>query len=90
MEVSWRAGHAISIDTADTFADGIAVRVPVADSVTRINSLVDDIVLVSDAQMLEAMRIAASTLGLLLEPQGPPVWLPFAPTKSLEIKSQPF
>jgi threonine dehydratase len=70
MEVSWRAGHAVSIDTADTFADGIAVRVPVADSVTRVNALVDDIVLVSDAQMLEAMRIAASTLGLLLEPSG--------------------
>ena len=29
------------------------MRVPVADSVTRIISLVDDIVLVSDAQMLE-------------------------------------
>jgi threonine dehydratase len=70
MEVSWRAGHAVSIDTADTFADGIAVRVPVADSVTRVISLVDDIVLVSDAQMLEAMRIAASTLGVLLEPSG--------------------
>ncbi len=46
------------------------MRVPVADSVTRVNALVDDIVLVSDAQMLEAMRIAASTLGLLLEPSG--------------------
>ena len=70
MEVSWRAGRAVSIDGADTFADGIAVRVPVADSVTRVNFLVDDIVLVSDAQMLEAMQIAASTLGLLLEPSG--------------------
>lgn len=33
-------------------------------------SLVDDIVLVSDEQMLEAMRLAASTLGLVLEPSG--------------------
>ena len=70
MEVSWRTGRAISIATADTIADGIAVRVPVAASVERIISLVDDIVLVSDAQMLDAMRLAASTLGLLLEPAG--------------------
>ena len=70
MEASWRAGYVVSIDTADTFADGIAVRVPVADSVTRVNSLVDDIVLVSDSQMLDAMRLAVSTLGLLLEPSG--------------------
>lgn len=46
------------------------MRVPVAASVERIISLVDDIVLVSDAQMLDAMRLAASTLGLLLEPAG--------------------
>jgi threonine dehydratase len=70
MEVSWRAGRTVSIANADTIADGIAVRVPVAESVTRIISLVDDIVLVNDSQMLEAMRIAASTLGLLLEPSG--------------------
>jgi threonine dehydratase len=70
MLESWRAGRAVSIATADTIADGIAVRVPVAESVTRIIALVDDIVLVNDAQMLEAMRIAASTLGLLLEPSG--------------------
>jgi threonine dehydratase len=70
MLESWRAGRAVSIATADTIADGIAVRVPVAESVTRIIALVDDIVLVNDTQMLEAMRIAASTLGLLLEPSG--------------------
>jgi len=31
---------------------------------------VDDIVLVDDSQMLDAMRVAFSTLGLILEPSG--------------------
>jgi threonine dehydratase len=70
MLASWRAGRVVATKTTDTIADGIAVGVPVPESVARMKSLVDDIVLVSDAQMLEAMRIAASTLGLLLEPSG--------------------
>lgn len=70
MLASWRAGKAVITEITDTIADGIAVRVPVEESVKRMSTLVDDIVLVSDAQMLEAMRLAASTLGLLLEPSG--------------------
>ncbi|HST08913.1 MAG TPA: pyridoxal-phosphate dependent enzyme [Terriglobales bacterium] len=70
MLASWQAGKAIPLDTADTIADGIAVRIPVAASVERMKTLVDDIVLVDDLQLLEAMRISASTLGLLLEPAG--------------------
>jgi threonine dehydratase len=70
MLKSWRAGKPIAIDKADTFADGIATRVPVGKSVERMKELVDDMVEVSDAQMLDAMRLAASTLGLLLEPSG--------------------
>lgn len=70
MRDSWRAGKAIASDKIDTFADGIAVRVPVAKSVERVKALVDDIVLVDDSALLDAMRLAASTLGLLLEPSG--------------------
>jgi threonine dehydratase len=70
MLESWRAGKAVSTATADTIADGIAVRVPIAKSVERMRHLVDEIVLVDDPQMLDAMRLAASTLGLLLEPAG--------------------
>ena len=70
MLASWRAGKAVITEITDTIADGIAVRVPVEESVKRMKTLVDDIVLISDAQMLDAMRLAASTLGLLLEPSG--------------------
>jgi len=70
MERSWKAGRPLIGDQAETIADGISVRVPVAKSVERLKTLVDDMVLVDDASLIEAMRLAASTLGLLLEPSG--------------------
>ena len=70
MVESWRAGKVVSTEEANTIADGIAGTVPVAKSVERMRSIVDDMVLVSDAQLLDAMRVAASTLGLVLEPAG--------------------
>ncbi|NUT96111.1 MAG: pyridoxal-phosphate dependent enzyme [Saccharothrix sp.] len=53
-----------------TVADGIAVRVPVPESVTRVRELVDDVVLVSDDAIREAADLALRTLGLVLEPAG--------------------
>lgn len=70
MDKSWRAGRPIATERADTIADGIAVRAPIAKSVGRMKHLVDEMVLVDDSQLVEAMRLAASTLGLLLEPAG--------------------
>ena len=67
---SWRAGKAVPSTTSETIADGIDVRVPVSKAVERMQGLVDDIVLVDDVQMLESMRLAASTLGVILEPSG--------------------
>ncbi|MFI9814139.1 threonine ammonia-lyase [Saccharothrix variisporea] len=54
----------------DTIADGIAVRVPVPESVTRVRELVDDVVLVSDDAIRAAADLALRTLGLVLEPAG--------------------
>jgi threonine dehydratase len=70
MLESWKAGKVVSTEKAETIADGISVRVPVATSVRRMTALVDDIVLVSDAEMLDSMRLAIKTLGLVLEPSG--------------------
>ena len=53
-----------------TIADGIEVRVPVQKAVERMKNLVDDIVLVDDDALIEAMRLSASALGLVLEPSG--------------------
>jgi threonine dehydratase len=70
MALSWRAGTPVSTERSDTIAEGIEVRVPVPESVARLRALVDDMVLVDDSDLLEAMRLAAETLGLLLEPAG--------------------
>jgi threonine dehydratase len=70
MALSWRAGAPVSTDNSSTFAEGIEVRIPVPESVARLRVLVDDMVLVDDESMLDAMRLAAATLGLLLEPSG--------------------
>jgi threonine dehydratase len=53
-----------------TIADGIEVRVPVQKAVERMKNLVDDIVLVDDDALIEAMRLSASALGFVLEPSG--------------------
>jgi threonine dehydratase len=67
---SWRAGRSLPERTVNTIDDGIAVQTPIQKAVERLQGLVDDIVLVEDAQMLEAMRLAAATLGIVLEPSG--------------------
>jgi threonine dehydratase len=70
MLESWRSGKAVSTAKAETIADGISVRVPIGSSVERMVLLVDDMVLVEDAEMIEAMRLAIKTLGTVLEPAG--------------------
>lgn len=69
MLESVRRGDVVSSHAA-TIADGIAVSAPIPKSVARVAQLVDEIVAVDDAAMLDAMRLAALTLGLLLEPAG--------------------
>ena len=49
MALSWRAGRPVSTERSDTIAEGIEVRVPVTESVARLGALVDDMVLVDDA-----------------------------------------
>jgi threonine dehydratase len=63
------AGTDISQPT-HTIADGIEVRVPVQKAVEKMKNLVDDIVLVNDDALIEAMRLSASALGFVLEPSG--------------------
>jgi threonine dehydratase len=70
MERSWRSGRPEQLDRADTIADGIAVRAPFAEAVADITGLVDDMLLVEDRQLVTAMRLAHSELGVVLEPSG--------------------
>ncbi|PRX49512.1 threonine dehydratase [Prauserella shujinwangii] len=67
---SWREGTVVTEPGGGSFAAGINVRRPLPESVARARRLVDDMVLVDDAAILRAMRLAARTLGVLLEPAG--------------------
>jgi threonine dehydratase len=70
MERSWHAGKPVSTTTMDTIADGIAVRIPVAEALEIMRSAVDEVMLVSDAEMIEAMRWLHRDAGLVVEPAG--------------------
>jgi threonine dehydratase len=70
MARSWRQGEALSTDAADTIADGIAVRTPIPESLLHLRSAVDDIVLVSEAQIRRAMRAYFECERLVTEPAG--------------------
>jgi threonine dehydratase len=68
--LSWKAGKAITTDTCDTCADGLATRTPDAENVNVIRELVDDVLLVSEAQFVEAVHHLYHREGVLAEPAG--------------------
>ncbi len=68
MAESWRTGHPVAVEPAGTIADGLAMREPTPEVTRRMRALVDDMVLVTDTAMLAGMRLAATALGLLIEP----------------------
>ena len=70
MELSWRANKVVPIERVNTIADGIAVRVPVATAVDDVRRSVDDLMHVSDAEMIEGMRVLCRDAGLVVEPAG--------------------
>lgn len=70
MKLSIDAGRAIETDHAETIADGIAVRVPIAVTLAHLRACCDDAVAVSDARIFEAMRLVHHHLGVAVEPSG--------------------
>jgi threonine dehydratase len=55
-KLSFEAGRPVATNSADTMADGLACRIPDADSVARIRAGADRIVVVSDGEIRAAMR----------------------------------
>jgi threonine dehydratase len=68
--LSWKAGRVVGTETCATIADGLATRTPVAGSVDAVRELVDDIVLVSDDQLIAAMRVLFAAENIVAEPAG--------------------
>jgi threonine dehydratase/peptide deformylase len=70
MVDSWRAGESRPTREVRTIADGIAVREPVPEALETMRSVVDDMVLVEDSDLIDAIRLAHEHLGLVVEPAG--------------------
>ena len=70
MEKSWRTGTLLFPPSVATIADGIGVRVPIKEAVDDMHGIVDDVLLVEDADIIVAMRLLFHTAGLLAEPSG--------------------
>jgi threonine dehydratase len=68
--LSWKEGKAVGTETCDTIADGLATRTPEEANVRDVKSLVDDVVLVSEAQMLRAIDVLLLEEHILAEPAG--------------------
>ncbi|HZI58454.1 MAG TPA: pyridoxal-phosphate dependent enzyme [Verrucomicrobiae bacterium] len=70
MQLSFARDEVVETERVNTIADGIAVRVPVPFSLDAMRGVVDEVLAVSDEQMLQAMRLAHRVLGLVVEPSG--------------------
>jgi threonine dehydratase len=68
--LSWREGRAIETETCDTIADGLATRTPEEANVVAIRELVDEVVLVSEEEMLEAIARLLIDEHVVAEPAG--------------------
>ena len=67
---SLAAGERVRIDVPRTIADGLQLPTPGANTFPVIRERVDEIVTVSDAEIVDAMRWAFETLKLVVEPSG--------------------
>ena len=68
--LSWKAGKAVGTATCDTIADGLATRTPEEANVRDLKSLVDDVMLVSEEQMLQAIETLLVEEHVVAEPAG--------------------
>jgi threonine dehydratase len=70
MARSFAAGDVVAVEGHGTIATAIAITTPVPESLARVTALVDEIVLVDDADLRRAMALIADSLGLIVEPAG--------------------
>jgi threonine dehydratase len=69
-ELSFAAGKPVEIDVPHTIADGLQTHMP-GELTWEVGSrLVDEVVTVTDAQIVDAMRFAFERLKLVIEPSG--------------------
>jgi threonine dehydratase len=67
---SWCTGCRVVTDSATTFAEGLATREPFAMPLALIPRLVDDIMVVSDDELIAAIRLVVETAHQVAEGAG--------------------
>ena len=70
MEQSWRTQELVILDSIQTIADGIGVRVPIPEAVAEMRHTIDEVILIDDLPTLDAMKLLHKHLGLIVEPSG--------------------
>jgi threonine dehydratase len=67
---SWQQNRVVTTDTCNTIADGLATCVPLEPNVRAIRELVDEVVLVSEDELLQSIRTLLFDEHLVAEPAG--------------------
>jgi threonine dehydratase len=70
MHSALSAGHPVRIERLDSIADGLGAPAVSERTLSIVGRLVDDVVLVSDGQIVEAMRLLLERMKLVVEPAG--------------------
>jgi len=69
--LSWQKHNdVVETATCDTIADGLAIRRPLAPNVAAIRQLVDDVVMVSEEEMIAAIDLLYAREQVIAEPAG--------------------
>jgi len=68
--LSWKQGRLVSTGRADTIAEGLATARAYELPFSILRDRIDDIVLVSDSEIMEAVKTLAELEGVIAEPAG--------------------
>jgi threonine dehydratase len=68
--LSWQSGTPVGTESANTIADGLAVNRPLQPNVAAIRRLVDEVIQVSEAEMLAAIARLQTGEQITAEPAG--------------------
>jgi threonine dehydratase len=82
----------VETETCDTIADGLAVRRPLAPNVAAIRELVDEVVAVSEQEMIAAIELLYAREQVIAEPAGAAATAAFlkrAGTEGSKLVSEP-
>jgi threonine dehydratase len=74
MVLSWRAGEVVETPAAATYAEGIACRVPVPEALEMMVGRVDELVLVSEADLHRAEAELTAATGITVEGAAAASW----------------